>query len=461
MAMDMVAYSRLIEADEDGTLARQKALRGEVIDPAVAQHHGRVVKFTGDGALAEFPSAVEAVRCAIEIQRGVTAREGGQPSNRRIEYRIGVHVGDIVADEGDIYGNGVNVAARLEAVAEPNTVYISQQAYDQVEARDDIPCAFIGEQVVKNLARPIRIYRVETDSRSSAPAARLPAGAAPAPTDAAREVCFARSADGTMIAYASSGSGPAVIPAATWMSHLDYDWSAPHRAAFYTELARAHRLVRYDQRGNGHSDRDCADVSLDAQVNDIDAVANAAGIERFALYGGSQGGAVAAAYAARHPGRVTHLVLHGAYAQGWRVRGDAEEIKRREAMQSLIEVGWGTDNPAFHQMMASLFVPGASEAQIKAWIELQRASVLPKTAAALHDANGRFDIVALLPQIKAPTLVTHSRHDAVQPFEVGRKMASLIPGARFVALESRNHVILPQEPAWPRFIAEVINFLRH
>jgi pimeloyl-ACP methyl ester carboxylesterase len=390
------------------------------------------------------------------------ARERELPTVRRIAYRIGVHVGDIVADDGDIYGNGVNVAARLEALAEPNGVYLSQQAYDQVEARDDIRCSFVGEQAMKNLARPIRVYRVAIDVLAAeAPNSPPIVSRATSPAiEAARDVRFCSSADSTMIGYEVTGAGPAVIRAATWMSHLDHDWSAPHRAAFYTELTREHRLVRYDQRGNGLSDRDCADLSLEAQVSDIEAVANAADLERFALYGGSQGGAVAAAYAARHPERVTHLVLHGAYAQGWRARGNVDEIKRREAMQSLIEVGWGTDNSAFHQVFASLFIPGASDAQVKAWIELQRASVMPKTAAALHDANGRFDIVGLLPKIRVPTLVTHSRHDAVQPFEVGRKMASLIPGARFVALESHNHVILPQEPAWPRFIGEIIEFLR-
>ena len=163
MAMDMVAYSRLMEVDEEGILARQKLLRHDVIDPAVGRHDGRVVKFTGDGAIVEFPSAVEAVRCAIEIQRGVGARESNIPSNRRMEYRIGVHVGDIVADEGDIYGNGVNIAARLETMSEPGGICVSARVHEDASGQPDLGFEDLGERQLKNIARPVHLYRVTFD----------------------------------------------------------------------------------------------------------------------------------------------------------------------------------------------------------------------------------------------------------------------------------------------------------
>jgi pimeloyl-ACP methyl ester carboxylesterase len=209
----------------------------------------------------------------------------------------------------------------------------------------------------------------------------------------------------------------------------------------------------------GLSDWDAKTISFDAFVDDLGTVVDAVGLDRFALLGISQGVAVAVAYAARHPERVSRLVLCGGYAQGWRKRGSHDEIARRGALASLIRHGWGQENPAFRQVFTSLYVPDATHEQMQALNEMQRISAAPENAAGLFDALGDVDVSEALARIKAPTLVLHSRGDGAIPFELGLALARGIPNARFVALESRNHVILPHEPAWERFAREVTTFL--
>jgi class 3 adenylate cyclase/pimeloyl-ACP methyl ester carboxylesterase len=452
MAMDVAGYSRLMQTDEAGTLASLQAARKDVIDPCLAEFDGRLVKTTGDGLLVEFASAVAAVECAAAIQSAIARRA---TDGCEIRFRIGLNIGEIIVEGEDIHGDGVNIAARLEQIAAPGSVFVSETLHEHVNGRTSLRLDDVGPRMLKNISQAVRVYRVAQADPSSRPGTRADAGAPE------QEVRFCRSADGTTIAYAAVGDGPPLVKAANWLTHLEYDWISPIWRPYYAWLAREHRLVRYDQRGNGLSDREVADLSLDAMVADLEAVVDAAGLDRFALLAWSQGGPISIAYASRHPERVTHLVLHGTYAQGWRARGNADEIKRREAMMAMMEGGWGSPSSAFHQMFSSVFVPDGSPDQIAWWTELQRNSTTPRQSVALQEAQSRYDVLPLLPTIKAPTLVTHSRNEAVQPFEAGRKVASLIPRARFVPLDSRNHIILEQEPAWPRFVAEVRDFLGH
>jgi pimeloyl-ACP methyl ester carboxylesterase len=222
------------------------------------------------------------------------------------------------------------------------------------------------------------------------------------------------------------------------------------------EFSRDHRLIRYDERANGLSDWDVDDVSFDALVKDFEAVIAAAGLERFSVLAVSQGCAVAAAYAARNPGRVSRLVLYGGYARGWAKRGNSA---LPEALNTLIEHGWGQDNPIFRQVFTSMFIPGASSEQMQWFNELQRRTASPANALRLRQAFGQIDVRPLLPELRVPTLVLHCRDDQVINFEEGRLLASLIPTSRFVPLEGRNHVILESDPAWPRFLDEVRAFL--
>jgi pimeloyl-ACP methyl ester carboxylesterase len=194
-------------------------------------------------------------------------------------------------------------------------------------------------------------------------------------------------------------------------------------------------------------------------VSDLETVVDAAGIERFALFGISQGCAISIAYAVRHPERVTRLVLYGGYAKGSNKHGSQAEIETSEALRTLIRQGWGQENPAFRQIFTSQFIPGGTMEQMQWFNDLQRITTSPENAVRISRATGDVDVSQLLSQVTVPTLVLHCRDDAVCPFDLGRRMAAGIPGARFVALEGRNHLILEDEPAWPRFLREVESFL--
>jgi len=285
-------------------------------------------------------------------------------------------------------------------------------------------------------------------------AARTPAAAAPA-----QEVTFCRTPDGVHLAVATVGDGPPLVKAANWLNHIEYDWTSPIWSPLLVRLAADFRLIRYDERGNGLSDWDVADISFEAFVRDLESVVDALGLDRFALLGISQGAAASVAYAVRHPERVSHLVLFGGFPVGWRKRGNVAEIALREALLTLVREGWGQDNPAFRQVFTSRMVPDATREEMQWFNDLQRVSASPENAARIIDANSHIDVVDLLPRVTAPTLVLHSRGDASVPFEQGRMLAHGIPGARFVVLDSRNHLVLSHEPAWQRFVDEVCDFL--
>jgi DNA-binding winged helix-turn-helix (wHTH) protein/alpha-beta hydrolase superfamily lysophospholipase len=288
-------------------------------------------------------------------------------------------------------------------------------------------------------------------------------GAANAPhRDAAlarQQVTFCRSADGVTLAVASAGDGPVLVRAGNWLTHVEHDWNSPLWSPLLRWLSQRYRLVRHDARGNGLSDRDVADISLDAFVRDLEAATNSLSLERFALFGASQGGAVAIAYAAAHPERVSRLILCGAYALGRNRRGLPMEKEKAEALMTLMRQGWGDERSAFMQAFSSIYLPRGTPEQIGWWTDLQRTTTSAETAIRFRQACDDIDVSALLPHVRAPTLVLHSRGDTVSPFEEGRRIAAAIPGARFVELDSFNHVIVENEPAWPRFLEELERFL--
>ena len=285
------------------------------------------------------------------------------------------------------------------------------------------------------------------------------AGAA-APTPPPQEVVFCRAADGVTLAAASIGEGPVtLVKTANWLTHLEHDWRSPFWSHLLRRLAHGRRLVRYDARGSGLSDRRVADISFGAYLRDLESVVDSFGLGRFALFGPSQGAAVAAAYAALHPDRVSRLVLLGAYAQGRNRRGSEEERDVARAFAALIRRGWGDERSAFMRAYYSLYFPGAAPEQLRGWAEMQRLSASPEDAMRIRLACDDIDVLDLLPRVRAPTLVLHCRGDNVVPLDQGRRIAAAIPGARLVVLESDNHVVLPGEPEWPRFLAEVEGFL--
>jgi pimeloyl-ACP methyl ester carboxylesterase/DNA-binding winged helix-turn-helix (wHTH) protein len=293
-----------------------------------------------------------------------------------------------------------------------------------------------------------------------APASAVPAVSAVKIPALRQEVRFCRASDGTRIAYAEVGSGPPLIKAANWLTHIEYDWASPVWSHLWRALAQDHRFIRHDQRGCGLSDWQTDDISFAAFCRDLESVIDATGLKRFPLFGISQGCAMSIAYAVKYPERVSHLVLYGGFARGiGRARGP-NVAAHVEALSTLMRYGWGLENPAFRQIFTSHFVPGGSAAQVQYFNDLQRMTAPAENAVRVFQAIADIDVMHLLPQVRVPTLVLHCRYDACVPFELGRRMAAGIPGARFVALEGRNHVILESDPCRGRFLDELSTFIR-
>lgn len=276
--------------------------------------------------------------------------------------------------------------------------------------------------------------------------------------DSVQDIRFARSADGVGIAYAVHGSGPPLLVDACWLSHLQFDWQSPVWRHYLVELGRIATVIRYDERGHGLSDRGVTDHSLEARVADLEAVADDAGLDRFALLAMAQGGPVALEYAARHPERLTRLVFYGSYA-GAHAVATPEQLELYATFEMLIKVGWARPTSEFRRVFTSMMIPGGTEEQMR-WIDdLQRVSVDAETAVLARAQRQATDASGRCAELDVPTLVLHSRGDQMNDFEESRHLAANIRGARLVALESDNHIVLADEPAWPVLLRELTEFL--
>lgn len=275
------------------------------------------------------------------------------------------------------------------------------------------------------------------------------------------KIRFCTTSDDVSIAYATAGDGWPFVKTPNWLNHLELDVQSPVWRAWIDRICRDYQLVRYDARGCGLSDRDARPVSFATNYLDLEAVVDAAGLRRFVLFGASQGAAIAIEYAARNPDRVSHLILYGAYLRGAMKRNASPtEIDEAQTLLKIVELGWGRENSAFRQVFANQFIPDSTPEQLRAFDEIQRQTASPEAAASLLASFYQVDVSALAANIKCPTLVLHSRADARIPFEEGRKVASSIPGAEFVPLESRNHILLDHQTAWKQFFDEIDVFLR-
>jgi len=448
---DVAEYSRLTEEDDEGT-HRALGQYLDVITSLVADHSGRVVHYAGDAVLADFGTAVDAIVCAVHVQRELGERNSSLPDRRKVQFRIGVNLGDVIEDRGDIYGDGVNVAARLESIAEPGGICVSDAVRTSVGERLEFSFQDMGEQHVKNIVHPIRVWRIVLKP--------MPAPLVDAP-DVKQEIRFCASADGTTLAYGIAGSGSPLLKAPSFMTHLEYDWDSPTWGPFFRAIAAKFGLVRFDQRGNGMSDRNPSVISLEAFVQDMEAVADAAELSRFAIYVLSQGAAVAISYAVRHPERVSCLILHGGYARGRLARTEMtdEDKQGQEALLTLIRTGWGQDNPAFRQMFSTMFIPSASAELMDSFNEMMRVATAPDVAARIMDVCARMDVTRLLSQVQAPTLILHGSGDAVQPIQEGRRLAASIPNSQMIELDTSNHMTVHNEPAMQIVVDEVERFI--
>ena len=286
------------------------------------------------------------------------------------------------------------------------------------------------------------------------------AGSAASPAAKARqEIRYCTTSDGIRLAYASIGSGPPLVKTSNWLTHLDFEWGSPIWRHWLASLSAHHRVIRYDERGNGMSQRDVPDVNFDTWIRDLETVVDAAGLDRFPLLGISRGGPIAVAYAVKHPERVSHLVLYCAFPAGLNLVGTPQQREARRALASLIRLGWGLKNPAFCKMFTCRFIPDATPEHEQWFDELQRVSTSPENAARLMERDDEIDVRPLLRHVRAPTLVMHCDRDQMVPAKCGQQLAAEIPGARYVSLPSANHLILEAEPAWPLFLEELGLFL--
>ena len=298
----------------------------------------------------------------------------------------------------------------------------------------------------------------DVGSRSLTSGAKAPDQQAPNGISRDQEITFCRTKDGVDLAVASAGQGMPLVRPCRWFTHVEHEWHNPFRADLYHFLADRFRLIRYDGRCNGLSDWDVADVSFEALQHDLDTVVDALGLRSYALLGISQGSSLSIAHAVRYPERVSKMVLHGGYALGWSKRAPRRGLDVKTFL-TLMREGWGDEHSAFQKMLCTGMLPNASAEMIRWLAELQRAASSPENTVRLRGTFDEIDVIALLPEVSVPTLVMHCRHDNLVPFEEGRRIATLIPNAKFVSLDSENHVPLPGEPAWQKFIAEMEAFL--
>jgi pimeloyl-ACP methyl ester carboxylesterase/DNA-binding CsgD family transcriptional regulator len=276
----------------------------------------------------------------------------------------------------------------------------------------------------------------------------------------AQQIHFCTSRDGTRIAYATCGAGPPLVWAAHWVHHLKFDWDSPIWRHWLSMLTRRHTVIRFDLRGCGLSDREAVEFSFERLIEDVEAVIDASGIERFAFVGMAIGAAIGMTYAVRHPERVSHLVLYGSYLRNRLGRAPTpEQVEEADAELKVIELGWPNAKPAYGQFFAALHIPDATAEQMRAYNDLLRLTTSPTNAGSLMRTFLGVDVEEVVPQVRCPTLVLHSRSDSVISFDEGRAVAALIPGARFVPLDSRNFILLEQEPEWARVVAEMDDFL--
>jgi DNA-binding SARP family transcriptional activator/alpha-beta hydrolase superfamily lysophospholipase len=300
------------------------------------------------------------------------------------------------------------------------------------------------------------------DGARSGPAIAAAGPSSPRHTTLATQtIRFCETSDGVRLAYAISGTGPPLVKTATWLTHLDYDWSNPVWRHWWQALSARHTFVRYDERGCGLSDWDVDELSMDVWVRDLETVVDTIGLDRFPLLGVSQGGAVALAYAHRHPERVSGVVLFGAYAQG-RMRKAATPAARGEirALADLMRTSWGQDRPGFRQVYNARFLPDGPIDLWHAFDELQKHTASPENAYRLYTAWSEIDVTDIATQVHVPTLILHSRHELLRPYEEDAlALAEAMPHARLVPLESRNHILQEHEPAFAQFVEEIELFL--
>ena len=488
MFSDIAGYTSIMGRSEEKGIRAIRAHR-ELLNSTLAKFNGRILGDAGDGILSGFHSAVDAVRCACEMQACLK-------DDHEFSVRIGIHVGDVVFSDNTVLGDGVNVASRIHAIAAPGGICISERVYDEIRNQAGLPVKPLGEKTLKNVSRPISVYamalpgiRVENDSdaglqhrwsrrRLTVALTAVAAGLIGyavfhtyvatlvriyvprlLPPEVKLKVAYTTTSDGVRIAYGTAGKGPPVVITVGMLTHLELGVLSPtYNSAFLKPLVARHTVVQYDGRGFGISDRGLHDYSIEARLRDLEAVVDHLKLAHFALYGISSGCEVAIAYAARHPERVTRLILYaGDVDSSPDPALTPEQRKVVEAAGTVIVNGWG--DSAVRELFASYEMPGADEVERRFFSEVMRESVTPEDLAAFSASNRRVDVKSFAAQLRAPTLIIQVRNDQINPMVKGKQVAEAIPSARFVIVEGADHIPMPGDGENEQIAKLVIPFL--
>lgn len=456
MFTDVVGYTALTERDEAAAV-RVRTQHRDLVRTLVEQFDGEVIDSTGDESFSIFPSALRSVDCALALQ-------GALRSYPDMRLRIGLHLGDVIRRNGEVVGEGVNVAARIRPLAEPGGICVSEPIYQMVRSRAHVKAHALGTQSFKNVSTPMAVYALAVaDAEPAQPAPRrrrtlwvglasvlVLAGVIGLNRNAVlawvalnaprvfshpieQKIGFAQTSDGVRIAYATTGQGSPIVNVLGWATHIEGGFNSPlYDAAGLLPMSSAHYLfVRYDGRGFGLSDRDVKDFSLDARIRDLEAVVDALHLDRFGIYAMSAGGPTAIAYVARHPERVNRLVLAGTTGRV-RERGN-DGFDRILRALPLFETDWQI--PAVTSIMVDWLAPTAADVQRRVLGEFLRRSGSGAAVVGFFTALAEIDVSEQARQIAVPTLVIHGRDDHPIPIEAGRALAALIPNVRFEVVE--------------------------
>ncbi|MEO1688535.1 MAG: alpha/beta fold hydrolase, partial [Pseudomonadota bacterium] len=419
LSLDVVGYTDAMARDAPGTLAAVAALLRGVVRPELRARNGRLFKLMGDGALAIFDSAADAMTAAARIQQAAATQAGS------LRLRAGVHAGDVTQDGDDVFGDAVNIAARLQAAAPPGGVLVSRLTADLAGGGHDAALHPKGMIRLKGVPRPVEALSVDLNGGRSE--ARLNRFAE------SQRIRFAASADGVRLAWTAIGEGAPLVKAPNWIQHLEEDWRTLN-AGWMADLAERRRFIRFDQRGNGLSDRGEFELSAERFADDLEAVMIAAGVERVPVIAVSQGCPAACTLAARRPDLISGLIFIGGFAQGPLARSDAQHRELAELLNAMGRVGWDGEYPSIRDHFARILAPDASPDDQAVYAEHMRACITAEDFGRFREATGRIDVTDILPRVSCPTLVLHARGDRLQPPDQGRRLAAGIPDARFVAL---------------------------
>lgn len=480
MFTDVVGYTAITERDEASAVRIRDAHR-DLVRTLVKQFDGEVIDVTGDESFSIFSSALHAVDCAMAIQ-------GALRSDPELRLRIGVHLGDVLRRNGEVIGEGVNVAARIRPLAKPGGICVSEPVYQMVRTRVHVAAEQLGSQLLKNVDQPIQLYALTTNelaaSRGAERRGRSRRGLAIAGAVLAllcgvawffrgpvlawavltlprivgssieQQIAFAETSDGVQIAYATTGSGPPIVFVLGWGTHLQEGMGSPlyDQVGFLSFYSRDHLVVRYDGRGFGLSDRDVSDFSLDARVRDLETVVDALGLERFALYGYSAGGPASVEYASRHPERVERLVLAATTA---RPEADPAQSQMFRNLFDLIENSW--ESPVARVSFVQFLAPESNDVERRVLMHFLSVAANGPQLGGFMRSMRELDVSEQARRIQVPTLVLASNVDTTIPLAQSRRLASLIPGARFEIIEGASHI--GASVGDPRLMTLVAEFL--